>query len=483
MMIRLLRENEYEAAKALVGRVFDAYIAPDYSPEGINSFYTFLNAVGTESHAGKTPLQLFGYFMRNTLAGVIGTRECAHICLLYVAPEYQRKGIARALFQAVRQDAVAAEAEYITVNASPYGRIAYERLGFVATGPEEECNGIRFTPMRCPLNTAFTLRPFRVEDAERIAAYADNPKIAKNLRNTFPCPYGVEDAKRYIARCIEAGEERQLTRAIEVDNQAVGSVGVILGEDIYEKSAEIGYWLAEPYWGLGIMARAVRELSELAFSKYDIVRIHAEVFADNIPSSRVLERAGYTFEGVKRSAVYKNGSIQDSHTFALVREKFLPPTRHANASIELAFDTLDDVRVLFEEYVHMLDIMIYFETFDEELSSLPGEYALPSGRLLVARLEGEVIGCAAVRPLTEGRCELKRLYVRPPYRGMHVGRRLAERAIQEAKEIGYTQMLLDTLDMLQDSIALFHKLGFAETISLYGPPKPGLVYMSLDLSE
>lgn len=481
-MIRLLRENEYEAAKALIRRVFDAYIAPDYSQEGVDHFYAFLHAIGGPVQEGETPLQLFGYFMRNTLVGVIGTRDCTHICLLYVAPEYHRRGIARALFQIVRQDAVAAEAEYITVNASPYGVPAYERLGFVAMGPEEERNGIRYTPMQYALNTAFLLRPWQEEDAPCLAAYANNPKIAKNLRNAFPSPYGLEDAKRYIAHCMEAGEERQLHRAIEVDNKAVGSISIVLGEDIHEKSAEIGYWLAEPYWGRGIMTRAVRELSEIAFSQYDIVRIHAEVFADNIPSCRVLERAGYTFEGAKRSAIYKNGVIQDSHTFALVREKARMPARQINASIELAFDALDDVRALFEEYARMLDIMVYFETFDEELSTLPGEYAPPKGCLLVARCEGEAIGCVAVKPLTRGRCELKRLYVKSAFRGMHIGRRLAERAIQEAKQIGYKQMLLDTLDMLQDSIALFHKLGFAETISFNGPPKPGLVYMSLDLT-
>ncbi len=482
-MIRLLRENEYEAAKALVGRVFDTYVAPEYSQQGVESFYESLRAIGTLTQQSEAPAQLFGYFMCNTLVGVIATRECEHISFLFVAPEYQRKGVARALLQFVRQDAVAAEVEYITVNAAPNAVPIYERLGFVAVGPEEERCGIRYTPMRYLLNTAYTLRPWRMEDAESVAEFANNPKIAKNLLNVFPSPYGLADAKEYLARCIEAGEERQLTRAIEVDNRAVGSIGIFLGEDVYEKSAKIGYWLGEQYWGRGVMTRAVRELSELAFSKYDIVRIQAEVFSGNKPSCRVLERAGYTFEGIKRCAVYKNGSIQDLHTYALVREKFQPELRHINACVEPAYDALSDARTLFEEYANMLDIMIYFETFDEELSSLPGIYAPPQGLLLLARWEGQAIGCVALKPLTEGRCELKRLYVKPAFRGMHVGRRLAEHAIQEAKAIGYTQMLLDSLDMLQDAIALFHKLGFAETISLYGPPKPGLVYMSLDLSE
>ena len=482
-MIRLLKENEYEAAKALVGRVFDAYVAPEYPPEGVESFYQFLHAIGTPSEDGGMPLQLFGHFLRNTLTGVVAVRDCTHISLLYVAPEYHRQGIGRALFQAVRQDAVAAGAQYMTVNASPYGVPVYRRLGFVEAGPEEERDGIRFTPMRYTLYVAFTLRPFCMEDAKSIADCANNPKIAGNLRNVFPYPYTPEHAKSYLARCIAEGEEKQLIRAIVVDGKAVGTISVFLGEDVYEKSAEIGYWLAEPYWGLGIMARAARELSELAFSKYDIVRIYGEVFGENRQSCRVLERAGFTFEGVKRSAIYKNGRIQDSHLYALVREKKQLQNAHADVSIDLEVDTFDDARQLFEEYANMLDIMIYFETFDEELSSLPGEYAMPEGRLLVARCEGEAVGCAAIRPLSDGRCEMKRLYVKPRFRGMHVGRRLAERAIREAKEIGYTQMLLDTLDMLQDSIALFHKLGFAETISLYGPPEPGLVYMSLNLSK
>ncbi|HWR22838.1 MAG TPA: GNAT family N-acetyltransferase [Feifaniaceae bacterium] len=482
-MIRLLRENEYEAARALAGRVFGAYAVPEYTREAAERVDAFLSAIGTPSQESESQVQMFGCFMRNTLAGVVATRECTHICLLFVAPEYQRKGVARSLLQSVRQDAVAAEADYITVNSSPCAVPVYERLGFAAAGPEEERGGVRYTPMRYPLNTAYTLRLWRMEDAERVAELADNPGIAKNLLNAFPSPYGLEDAKTYLSRCIEAGEGKRLDRAVEVDGRAAGSVSVIPGEDVYEKSAEIGYWLGEPYWGLGIMTRAVREISELAFSKFDIVRIQAEVFSDNKASCRVLERAGYAFEGVKRCAVYKNGGIQDLHTYALVRENFQPDLKQIQPSIEPAFGALDDARALFEEYAHMLDIMIYFETFDEELNSLPGEYAPPRGRLLVARWEGEAIGCVAVRPLTKGRCELKRLYVRPAFRGMHVGRRLAEHAIQEAKGIGYKQMLLDTLDMLQDSIALFHKLGFAETISLYGPPKPGLVYMSLDLSE
>jgi|GEM_PF-96105 len=481
-MIRILRKEECPEAKALVRRVFDQFVAPDYTAEGSARFYGFLEQVGDTEGAFDPGEEFFGYFMGRELAGVLLMSNCEHIRLLYVAPEYQRRGVARALFNTARQDAVAARAEYITVNASRYGLPACERLGFLATGPEQEVGGILSTPMRYTLNIAFTLRPWGPSDAETIAPFANNIKIARNLGIAFPQPYTAEDARRYIARCMEAGEEQGLSRAIVVDGRPVGSIAVELGRGVSEKSAKIGFWLAEPYWGMGIMARAVREMSELAFSTYDIVRIHAEVFSENVAACRVLERAGFTFEGALRSAVYRNCRIMDAHVFALVREQFQPPS-HLNATIEPARDHLADVRALFEEYAGMLDIMVYFESFDEELQNLPGQYAEPAGRLYLAYCEGEAIGCVALRPIDRERCELRRLYVRPAYRGMHMGRRLTERAIQDAKEIGYSQMLLDTLDMIQDSISLFHKLGFAETVPYSGDAKPGLVYMALDLRQ
>jgi len=167
----------------------------------------------------------------------------------------------------------------------------------------------------------FTLRPWQPEDAEAVAAVANNPKIAANLRNVFPHPYTLEDAKRFVNDCIAQGEDRQLTRAIIIESRAVGSIGVFVKDDIYEKSAELGYWLAEERWGKGVMTEAVRQLCREAFGRFDIIRIFAEPFADNRGSRRVLEKAGFTCEGTMRSGVFKNGQVHSYCVYSLLREE------------------------------------------------------------------------------------------------------------------------------------------------------------------
>lgn len=166
-----------------------------------------------------------------------------------------------------------------------------------------------------------TLRPWRAEDAEDVAAAADNPRVAANLRNAFPSPYTLADARWYVGDCIAQGEARQLTRAIIVGGRAVGSIGVFVQGDVYEKSAELGYWLAEPYWGQGVMTEAVRQICREAFERFDILRIYAEPFADNPGSRRVLEKAGFTYEGTMRSGVYKNGQVHSYCVYSILREE------------------------------------------------------------------------------------------------------------------------------------------------------------------
>ena len=156
------------------------------------------------------------------------------------------------------------------------------------------------------------LRQWREKDAESIAAYANNKKIADNLRNAFPHPYTLSDAQEYILQCMMGGEKRQYLRAITVEDRAVGSIGVFLGDDVYSRSAELGYWLAEDFWGCGIMTGAVRQVCGEVFSRYDVVRIYAEPFARNRGSCRVLEKAGFALEGILKNSVYKNGEILDS---------------------------------------------------------------------------------------------------------------------------------------------------------------------------
>lgn len=165
----------------------------------------------------------------------------------------------------------------------------------------------------------YELRKWREEDVPSIALYANNKKIADNLRNVFPFPYTLDDAKEYVTMCIGGNKAWQCVRAIVVNGEAVGSIGLFLKDDVYCKSAELGYWLGEPFWGHGIMSDAISGLCGLAFSQYDIVRIFAEPYAYNIGSRRALEKAGFQLEALLKKSVYKNGTFFDSCIYSLVR--------------------------------------------------------------------------------------------------------------------------------------------------------------------
>lgn len=163
------------------------------------------------------------------------------------------------------------------------------------------------------------LRSWQAGDAPSIANYANNPKIAANLRDFFPSPYILKDAEEYVASCLNADESAGFQRVIEVDGEAAGNLSVSCGQDVYRKSAELGYWLAEPFWGNGIMTEAIRQVCEEAFRRYDIVRIYAEPFAWNKGSRRALEKAGFTLEGVLRNSVIKNGTVGDSCIYSKLK--------------------------------------------------------------------------------------------------------------------------------------------------------------------
>jgi putative acetyltransferase len=145
-------------------------------------------------------------------------------------------------------------------------------------------------------------------------------------------------------------------------------------------------------------------------------------------------------------------------------------------------DHLAGVRALFLEYATALEISLCFQNFEHELASLPGNYAPPRGRLLFAQDGDQMAGCVGVRQLEQGVCEMKRLFVRPAWRGRRLGRALAETIIAAACEIGYDCMRLDTLDSMQPAISLYRSLGFRQIPPYYDNPSQNVVFMELPLN-
>jgi len=155
----------------------------------------------------------------------------------------------------------------------------------------------------------FKLRKWKSSDLESLVEHANNLNIAKWLTNQFPFPYTNEDGKKYL-NLIEKDNPTKIF-AIEVEGKAVGSIGIFPQSDIHEKSAEIGYWLSERYWGNGIMSKAIQEVVQYGFEAFDIVRIFARPFSTNTGSQKVLEKAGFELEARLKQALYKNSEYLD----------------------------------------------------------------------------------------------------------------------------------------------------------------------------
>ncbi len=145
-------------------------------------------------------------------------------------------------------------------------------------------------------------------------------------------------------------------------------------------------------------------------------------------------------------------------------------------------EQLSRVRYLFSRYEQFLGVDLCFQEFEAELASLPGKYAPPDGRLVLATEGGQAAGCVAIRKIDDGVCEMKRLYVRPEFRSCGLGRRLAREMIRHAVEAGYAAMRLDTLDRLAEAMSLYESLGFRRTEPYYDNPLDGVVFWELPLT-
>jgi RimJ/RimL family protein N-acetyltransferase len=165
-----------------------------------------------------------------------------------------------------------------------------------------------------------TLRNWKIEDALDLATLLNNKKIQDNLRDGLPYPYTEKDAEDFINFVLHAEKEMQYIFAICYDKKAVGCIGVHRKDNIHRLTGELGYYIAEPFWGKGITTEAVRQICDYVFENTDIVRIFAEPYVTNEASWRVLEKAGFQFEGTLRKNAIKNGQLLDMKLYSRIKE-------------------------------------------------------------------------------------------------------------------------------------------------------------------
>ena len=164
-----------------------------------------------------------------------------------------------------------------------------------------------------------TLRHWREQDAADLALALNNQKILDNLRDGLPFPYTERDAAQFIAAMHSADPDKVFAYAIDVGGHAVGSISATRQGNIHFRTAEVGYYVAEPFWGQGIATNAVTQICDLLFSQTDILRIFAQPFAHNLASCRVLEKASFSCEGLLRKSAVKHGVILDMKLYARLR--------------------------------------------------------------------------------------------------------------------------------------------------------------------
>lgn len=154
-----------------------------------------------------------------------------------------------------------------------------------------------------------------MNDLDSLVKYANNPKIAANMTDQFPYPYTRESGEKFIVMATSHDPIR--IKAIEINGEVCGGIGIHPGEDVHRKNAEMGYWLAEPFWGKGIITEAIKQSIDYGFKTFDIVRIFARPYGFNLASQKVLEKAGLKKEAVLKNSLFKNGQFTDEVIYSI----------------------------------------------------------------------------------------------------------------------------------------------------------------------
>ena len=166
----------------------------------------------------------------------------------------------------------------------------------------------------------YCIRSYEYPDEEALVKYANNYNISKLLRDQFPFPYTKSDAESWLVHACSQYPETNF--ALANHKELIGAIGINLQEDVNRFSAEIGYWLGEPFWNKGVITKALKLFTEFAFNNFDLNRIFANVFEGNIASEKVLLKAGYQKEAILSKAVFKGGKFLDQYIYVILKEEF-----------------------------------------------------------------------------------------------------------------------------------------------------------------
>ena len=294
----------------------------------------------------------------------------------------------------------------------------------------------------------FSLRKWRLSDAKELAAALNNRHILNNLRDGLPFPYTERDARDYIIATLSANENDTFAYAITVDDRAVGSIGAFRQGNIHRQTAELGYYLAEEYWGQGIMSAAIRRLCDTIFQTTDILRIYAEPFSYNAGSRRALEKAGFQYERLTKNNAVKNGKVVDMALYSLTRSlEPYPVRRLAPEEYPAALELCWRVFLEFEAPEYSPEGVAAFRASldDEERTRRLDFYGAFDGEKLVGVL------CMRAPQHIGG------FFVDAAYHRRGIGRRLFEAMRQDYE----TQVF--TVNSSPYAVEVYRRLGFVPT--------------------
>lgn len=330
------------------------------------------------------------------------------------------------------------------------------------------------------------LRGWRDEDLPAFAALNADPRVMEHM----PSVLSRQDSDALAGRIrVRLGEEGLGLWAVEVPGRAsfIGFAGLARPtfDAPFLPAVEVGWRLSQEHWGQGFATEAAQAAVAHGFGTLGLAEILSFTVPGNLRSRRVMEKLGMRHDPAAdfdHPRVPPDSPLRRHVLYRLERAAW---RQRRLASIRLVDGTLPEhievVRALFRAYEQDLGVDLCFQGFADELATLPGAYAPPRGRILLALAGEEPVGCVALRPLSADVAEMKRLFLRPSVRALGLGRRLALAILEAARALGYRSMKLDTLPSMTPAIALYRSLGFEEVPPYCHNPVPGALYLEVGI--